>query len=160
GIFRFPSVNRLAPARNAGLACTEVGGSRTRRLSEWEPSASPSLSIGSPRRGTPGSPIRRSAARGLAASASGNLPISPSLSIGSPREERRARLSGGQRLEDSPPRRVGIFRFPLSVDPLAPARNAGLACTEVALSRTRALSATGPEPRVPRTCRRRASSPL
>src|SRR5512132_516564 len=38
-------------------------------LREWESFDSHSLSTGSPRRGTPGSPVRRSAARGLAASA-------------------------------------------------------------------------------------------
>src|SRR5215831_9912939 len=51
-----------SPTSRAGCA-TPDGAVR-----EWESSDSPSLSIGSPRRGTPGSPVRRSASRGLAAS--------------------------------------------------------------------------------------------
>src|SRR5215470_17843737 len=50
--------------------------------------------------------VRESAARGLAAAESGNLSIPPLCRSARRGEERRARLYGGRRLEDSPPQRL------------------------------------------------------
>src|SRR5215470_20253475 len=72
--------------------------------------------------------VRESAARGLAAAESGNLSI-PSLCRSARRgEERRARLYGGRRLEDSPAQRWRKLEAPLPLADRRAAPRIGRSC--------------------------------